>query len=71
MPMYECPYCYTPVEPGTPVCPKCNRELERWQTGFYTRQRPLATKSRTAVWAAALAALLLVLAGLARACKWI
>jgi hypothetical protein len=71
MPMYECPYCYTPVEPGTPVCPKCNRELERWQTGFYTRQRPLATRSRTAVWAAALAALLLVLAGLARACHWI
>jgi len=71
MPMYECPYCYTPVEPGTPVCPNCNRELERWQTGFYTRQRPLATRSRTAVWAAAIAALLLVLAGLARACHWI
>ena len=42
VPMYECPYCYTPVEPGTPVCPNCGRELERWQTGFYTRQRPLA-----------------------------
>jgi predicted nucleic acid-binding Zn ribbon protein len=71
VPMYECPYCYTPVEPGTPVCPKCGRELERWQTGFYTRQRPLATKSRTAVWAVAVAALLLVLAGLARACHWL
>ena len=41
-----------------------------WET---ERAEPWATLSvpRTAVWAAALAALLLVLAGLARACHWI
>ena len=33
VPMNECPYCYTPVEPGTPVCPKCG-----------TRDRALADR---------------------------
>jgi DNA-directed RNA polymerase subunit RPC12/RpoP len=68
--MIECPYCYSPVKPGDTVCPHCGREIERWQTGFYTRQR-LPTRSRTAVWVGAALALLVLLAGFARACKWI
>jgi hypothetical protein len=68
--MIECPYCYSPVKPGDTVCPHCGREIERWQTGFYTRQR-LSTRSRTAVWVGAALALLVLLAGFARACKWI
>ena len=69
--MNECPYCYASVGPADAVCPRCGKEIERWQTGFYTRQRPLPAKSRTAVWIAALAAMLLVLAGFARACGWL
>ncbi len=69
--MYECPYCYQPVEPGTPVCPKCGREIARWQTGFFAKQQPMARKSKTLVWAVALAAALLVLAGFARSCDWL
>jgi hypothetical protein len=68
--MNECPYCYTAVGPADSVCPKCGREIERWQTGFYTRQR-LPTRSRTAVWVGAVLALLLVLAGFAKACHLI
>ena len=68
--MNECPYCYARVGPDDVVCSKCGREIERWQTGFYTRQK-LPTKSRTAVWVGVVLALLLVLAGFARACHWI
>lgn len=68
--MNECPYCYTAVGPGDAVCPKCGREIERWQTGFYTRDK-LPTKSRTAVWIGAVAAFLLVVAGFAKACRLI
>lgn len=68
--MKECPYCYAAVGTDDTVCPKCGREIERWQTGFYTRQ-PLPTRKRTAVWATASLALLLVLAGFAKACHWI
>jgi len=68
--MKECPYCYAAVTPGDAVCPRCGREIEKWQTGFYTR-KPLPARTRTAVWAAAGIALLLVLTGFARACHWI
>ena len=68
--MNECPYCYTAVGPDDAVCPKCGREIERWKTGFYTRQK-LPTRSRTAVWIGAIAALLLVLVGFAKACRLI
>ncbi|MGH9316737.1 MAG: zinc ribbon domain-containing protein, partial [Thermoanaerobaculia bacterium] len=34
--MKECPYCYAPVQPLDTVCPKCGRQIERWQTGFYS-----------------------------------
>ena len=68
--MKECPYCYAAVGPMDLVCPKCGREIERWQTGFYTRQQ-LTTRKRTAVWAVATFAFLLVLAGFAKACNWI
>jgi len=67
--MIECPYCYAAVTPGDTACPKCGREIERWQTGFYTRQ-PLPTRSRTAVWVGAGLVTLLLLAGFARACHW-
>ena len=65
--MNECPYGYTRVGPADTVCPNCGREIERWQTGFYTRQ-PLATKKKTAVRVALIVALLVVLGGFARAC---
>ena len=68
--MKECPYCYAAVGPMDLVCPKCGREIERWQTGFYTRQ-PLATKKKTAVRVALIVAVLLVLGGFARACHLI
>jgi predicted amidophosphoribosyltransferase len=68
--MNECPYCYTAVGPTDAVCPKCGREIERWQTGFYTRQQ-LPTRSRTAVWVGAILAFLLIVAGFAKACHWI
>ena len=66
--MNECPYCYARVGPEDPVCPNCGREIERWQTGFYTRQK-LPTRSKTAVWIGIVAAVLLVLFGFARACR--
>jgi predicted amidophosphoribosyltransferase len=68
--MNECPYCYARVGPNDTVCPNCGREIERWQTGFYTRQ-PLPAKKRTAVWVGAVLLLLLVLFGFAKACHWI
>lgn len=68
--MNECPYCYTRVGPDDAVCPKCGREIERWQTGFYTR-KPLPRRSKTAVWAGVVVAVLLVLVGFAKACHWI
>jgi hypothetical protein len=52
------------------VCPKCGREIERWQTGFYTRQ-PLPGKKSAAVLAGALVAFLLIVFGFAKACHWI
>jgi hypothetical protein len=68
--MNECPYCYAAVKPSDSVCGNCGRQIERWQTGFYTRQ-PLPTKSKTAVWVGAILAFLLVLAGFAKSCGWI
>lgn len=68
--MNECPYCYSRITPGEPVCPKCGREIARWQTGFYTRQK-LPGRSRTAVLAGAGFLLLLILAGFARSCHWL
>jgi hypothetical protein len=68
--MKECPYCYTRVGPNDAVCPSCGREIERWQTGFYTRQ-PLPAKKKAAVRVGLAAAVLLVLVGFARACHWI
>jgi len=68
--MKECPYCYAQVGPNEAVCPGCGREIEKWQTGFYTRQK-LPARSGTAVWAGAILALLLILAGFAKACHWI
>ena len=67
--MKECPYCYAPVKPLDTVCPKCGRDIERWQTGFYSRQ-PLAARSRTLVWVGAILATLLLLLGFSRACHW-
>ena len=68
--MNECPYCYARVGPSDSVCPNCGREIERWQTGFYTRQ-PLPTRKKTAVRVALVAAVLVVLGGFARACHLI
>jgi hypothetical protein len=68
--MNECPYCYAAVKPSDAVCGNCGRAIERWQTGFYTRQ-PLPTKSRTAVWIGAILAALLILAGFAKYCGWV
>lgn len=65
--MKECPYCYASVGPSDAVCPKCGREIERWQTGFYTRQQ-LPTRKKTAVRVALILAVLVVLGGFARAC---
>jgi predicted amidophosphoribosyltransferase len=65
--MKECPYCYAAVGTDDTVCPKCGREIERWQTGFYTRQ-PLPRKKSAAVLTAALGAFLLIVFGFARAC---
>jgi predicted amidophosphoribosyltransferase len=67
--MNECPYCYARVKPDDSVCPNCGREIGKWQTGFYTKQ-PLTARSRTAVWAAAIVVLLLILLGFARSCHW-
>lgn len=68
--MNECPYCYAPITAGEPVCPQCGREIARWQTGFYTRQG-LPSRSRTAVWAGAIFAFLLIVVGFARSCHWV
>ncbi|HSE62337.1 MAG TPA: hypothetical protein VLG15_01865 [Thermoanaerobaculia bacterium] len=65
--MNECPYCYAAVGPQDSVCPKCGREIERWQTGFYTRQ-PLPGKKKTVVRLVLIVAVLLVVGGFARAC---
>jgi hypothetical protein len=68
--MKECPYCYTAVGIDDSTCPKCGREIERWQTGFYTRQR-LPRRKTAAVLTVAAVAFLLIVAGFARACHWI
>jgi predicted amidophosphoribosyltransferase len=68
--MKECPYCYAAVGTQDPVCPKCGREIEQWQTGFYTRQ-PLPKKKSAAVLTGALIAFLLIVFGFARACHWL
>ncbi|HJW14662.1 MAG TPA: hypothetical protein VJ776_08200 [Thermoanaerobaculia bacterium] len=65
--MKECPYCYAAVGVDDSVCPKCGREIEKWQTGFYTRQ-PLPRKKSAAVLSIAIVAFLLILFGFARAC---
>jgi uncharacterized membrane protein YvbJ len=67
--MKECPYCYTAVGVDDSVCPNCGREIERWQTGFYTRQ-PLEKKKSAAVLSIAILAFLLILFGFAKACHW-
>jgi hypothetical protein len=68
--MNECPYCYAAVGPKDSVCPKCGREIERWQTGFYTRQQ-LPGKKKTVVRLVLIVAVLLVVGGFARACHLI
>ena len=68
--MKECPYCYAAVGMDDTVCPKCGREIERWQTGFYTRQ-PLPRKKSAVVLTAALIAFLLIVFGFAKACHLI
>lgn len=68
--MIECPYCYKAVKPEDAVCPHCGKAIERWQTGFYSRQQ-LPAKSRTAVWIGAALLFLLVLAGFAKSCHWL
>jgi hypothetical protein len=68
--MNECPYCLTPVTIEDTTCPKCGREIARWQTGFYTRQK-LPTRTRTAVLSGVAVVLLLILAGLAKSCHWL
>lgn len=68
--MKECPYCYAAVKLGDTVCPNCGREIERWQTGFYTRQ-PLPSKSRNAVLIGAVLAFIIIVAGFAKACHLI
>ena len=68
--MKECPYCYTKVATTDVKCPNCGRQIEQWQTGFFSRQ-PLTTRSRTTVWVVAILAFLLILAGFAKACHWI
>ena len=65
--MKECPYCYAAVGVDDSACPKCGREIERWQTGFYTRQR-LPKRKSAAVLAIALVAFLLIVFGFAKAC---
>jgi uncharacterized membrane protein YvbJ len=65
--MKECPYCYAAVSLDDTVCPKCGREIERWQTGFYTRQ-PLPKRKSFLVLSIALVAFLLILFGFFKAC---
>jgi hypothetical protein len=67
--MIECPYCYSPVQPTDATCKNCGRSIERWRTGFYTRQE-LPTKSKTAVWVGASLVFLLIVAGFAKSCHW-
>jgi hypothetical protein len=69
-PMNECPYCLTPVTMEDVRCPKCGREIARWQTGFYSRQE-LPRRTRATVLAGAALLALLVLAGIAKSCHWI
>ncbi len=68
--MIECPYCYSVVKPQDAVCPNCGKAIERWQTGFYSRQA-LPKKGRNAVLAGAALLFLLMVAGFARSCHWI
>lgn len=68
--MKECPYCFSPVGLNDSICPQCGREIERWKTGFYSRE-PLTTRSQTLVWLGAILVLLLILFGFARSCHWL
>lgn len=68
--MIECPYCYHAVKPQDAVCPNCGKSIERWRTGFYTRQA-LPARGRTAVWVGAVVIFLLVILGFARSCHWL
>ncbi len=68
--MNECPYCLTPVTIEDTKCPKCGREIARWQTGFYTRQK-LPKRTGTAVLSAVAIVVLLIVAGLAKSCHWL
>ena len=68
--MKECPYCFAKVATTDVTCPNCGRQIQQWRTGFYARQ-PLPAWSRTAVWAVAILAFLLIFAGLAKACHWV
>ncbi|HKF43019.1 MAG TPA: hypothetical protein VKG01_07965 [Thermoanaerobaculia bacterium] len=65
--MKECPYCYTAVGMDDSVCPKCGREIQQWQTGFYTRQ-PLPKKKSAVVLSIATVLFLLIVFGFAKAC---
>jgi hypothetical protein len=67
--MIECPYCYSPVQPSDAVCGKCGRSIDRWRTGFYTRQA-LPAKSKTAVWVGAVVLFLVMVLGFAKSCHW-
>jgi uncharacterized membrane protein YvbJ len=68
--MKECPYCYTQVSTTEVTCPNCGRPIDQWRTGFYAR-KPLPARSRALVWAVAVLAFLLILAGFAKACHWV
>jgi hypothetical protein len=68
--MIECPYCYAAVKPQEKVCGNCGKAIDRWRTGFYTRQS-LPARARTAVWIGAVGLFLLVVLGFARSCHWI
>jgi hypothetical protein len=68
--MIECPYCYAAVSPQDSVCSNCGKAIERWRTGFYSRQE-LPARSRTAVWIGAALLFLLIVGGFAKSCHWI
>ena len=80
VPRSACPACRAPITAlqNIPLiswlvlrgrCANCGKPIERWQTGFYSRQE-LPAKSRTAVWVGAVVLFLLVVLGFARSCHW-